>query len=186
MDLWLRDSDKRYFYVGMTRDLFGLVVVIAHGGRHLGPRVRTVPVWDTADGERDRRSLQRLLDALQHGFQPAPRRDAPDSDCSVYVTSLDHPRARAACQHRAYRNEQAPFGASSSTHTRVTSAVCPSSRGRATGRPTIATPTIRSPSLAATAYSPPCGALLWRWKLLTNSRASEIEMGIALKLTPPP
>ena len=40
MDLWTRNSDRRYYWAGLERDLFGLVVVIAHGGRHRPPRVR--------------------------------------------------------------------------------------------------------------------------------------------------
>lgn len=52
MDLWTRNSDRRYYWVGLERDLFGLVVVIAHGGRHRPPRVRAIPVWDAEEGER--------------------------------------------------------------------------------------------------------------------------------------
>lgn len=49
----------------------------------------------------------------------------------------------------------------------VTSQVQPLSAIRATGLPTMTTPTIFSPSDAPTANSPPCGALWWRWTWVT-------------------
>ena len=52
MDLWTRPSDRRYYWIGLERDLFGLAVVIAHGGRHRGPKVRAIPALDVEDGER--------------------------------------------------------------------------------------------------------------------------------------
>lgn len=52
MQLWTRESDKRYYWIGLERDLLGLVVAIAHGGKRKPPRVRSIPVWDAAEGER--------------------------------------------------------------------------------------------------------------------------------------
>lgn len=70
MELWTRASDRRYFYLGMERDLFGLIVVIAHGGKSKAPRVRSIPVWDVEEGERVIARLEKRR--AQHGYQRAP------------------------------------------------------------------------------------------------------------------
>ena len=50
----------------LERDLFGLVVVIAHGGRHRPPRVRAIPVWDAEEGERVITRIE--MRRRQHGY----------------------------------------------------------------------------------------------------------------------
>lgn len=67
--------------------------------------------------------------------QPAARKLVPGSLCSVYVISRRYPSAWVARHARPYKNEQAFFVPSVTS--RVTSSVQPSSRRRATGRPTI-------------------------------------------------
>ena len=69
---------------------------------------------------------------------PISRYAAPPLAGSVYVMSIRQSSARAARQHAAYSTLQA-LGWFANTHSRVTSAVQPSCRRRATGRPTIAT-----------------------------------------------
>lgn len=66
MDLWTRPSDHRYYWIGLERDLFGLAVVIAHGGRHRGPKVRAIPAFDIEDGERIIARMERRR--IAHGY----------------------------------------------------------------------------------------------------------------------
>lgn len=51
MGMWRRE-DGRWYCAQIDRDLFGLVVVIAHGGRHRPPRIWSVPIESMEEGER--------------------------------------------------------------------------------------------------------------------------------------
>lgn len=43
METWAR-QDGRYYHITIAADLFGLVVMVAHGGRHRAAVVRSIPV----------------------------------------------------------------------------------------------------------------------------------------------
>ncbi|WP_332673361.1 hypothetical protein [Aromatoleum sp.] len=65
MQAWRRD-DGRFYYALITEDLFGLVVMIAHGG--LTPaRVRTVPIGGVEEGEKILADIGRRR--LAHGYE---------------------------------------------------------------------------------------------------------------------
>lgn len=67
METWTRGT--RYYHVALTRDLYGLVVMIAHGGQ-TPPRVRSYPVCDVEEGER---LLERIAKRrIAHGYRRAP------------------------------------------------------------------------------------------------------------------
>ena len=64
MKAWRRD-DGRFYYALITEDLFGLVVMIAHGGR-TPARVRTVPIRAVEDGDKVLADIDRRR--LAHGY----------------------------------------------------------------------------------------------------------------------
>lgn len=64
----MRD-DGRFYLAEMGRDLFGTVVLIAHGGRHTPARVRSIPVEDAAAGLAVIERLEKRRRA--HGYRPA-------------------------------------------------------------------------------------------------------------------
>ncbi|MDT3672504.1 MAG: hypothetical protein ROZ37_19455 [Aromatoleum sp.] len=65
MQAWRRD-DGRFYYALITEDLFGLVLMIAHGG--LTPaRVCTVPISAIEDGEKILADIARRR--LAHGYK---------------------------------------------------------------------------------------------------------------------
>lgn len=65
MDTWTR-QDGRYMHAEICRDLYGLVVMVAHGGQ-TPARVRSYPVCDVEEGERllERISKRRIA----HGYR---------------------------------------------------------------------------------------------------------------------
>ena len=65
MKAWRRE-DGRFYYALITEDLFGLAVMIAHGGR-TPARVRTVPVGGVEEGERLIEQIGRRR--LAHGYE---------------------------------------------------------------------------------------------------------------------
>jgi hypothetical protein len=69
MAIWTRD-DGRFYRAELTRDLFGYVVLIAHGGKFRPPRVRSIPVSSTEEGERVLARIE--LRRLQHGYRCDP------------------------------------------------------------------------------------------------------------------
>lgn len=42
METWIR-QDGRYYIISLAADLFGVVVMVAHGGRHRAAAVRSIP-----------------------------------------------------------------------------------------------------------------------------------------------
>ena len=79
---------------------------------------------------------------------PAALSAVPGSVSRMYVWIFSYPKASAARAHAAYRIEHAFLVPS--VHRRVTSTMFFWSRSRATGRPTIATPTRRPSSATPT------------------------------------
>lgn len=65
MEHWKR-PDGRYFYADVQSDLFGLVVVIAHGGR-TPPRVHSIPVNRIEEADRVIERIGRRRAA--HGYR---------------------------------------------------------------------------------------------------------------------
>lgn len=65
METWTR-ADGRFYHITLSRDLFGPVVLVAHGG--LTPaRVISIPVDRIEDGERVMERLARRRTA--HGYR---------------------------------------------------------------------------------------------------------------------
>lgn len=65
MEAWRR-ADGRFYYALITEDLFGLVVMIAHGG--LTPaRVRSIPIGGVEEGERMLEQIGRRR--VAHGYE---------------------------------------------------------------------------------------------------------------------
>lgn len=67
MDTYIRD-DGRYMNIAITRDMFGLVVLVANGGRH-SIRVRSIPIEKIEEGERLMERLGRRR--LARGYRRA-------------------------------------------------------------------------------------------------------------------
>lgn len=67
MDTWKR-PDGRYYHVAVQPDLFGLVVVIAHGGR-TPPRVHSIPVSRLEEADQVIERIGKRREA--HGYRRA-------------------------------------------------------------------------------------------------------------------
>lgn len=112
-------------------------------------------------------------------FQPAAVRLTPLSDGRVYVISFLYPSANAARLQAPYSMELAFLVPS--VQVRLTSRVQPLSAKRATGLPTMATPTIESPRATPTQNFAPGTGLWWRWCSLTKALASSSVTGTIIK-----
>lgn len=88
MERWERD-DGRYYVIEVTRDLFGPVVLIAHGGA-TAPRVRSIPLGRLEDAEPIVAEIGRRR--IAHGYRRADTTAIPLSPiCRQSRESPDEP-----------------------------------------------------------------------------------------------
>ena len=67
METWTR-QDGRYYIISLAADLFGVVVMVAHGGRHRAAVVRSIPADSMEAAQAIMAALRKRRSA--HGYAP--------------------------------------------------------------------------------------------------------------------